>query len=129
MLFPSTVAVNWFHYRYMEIITVTNIDLLDKYADYLYNRSYLVPNSIYAYMGDARKYIDYLGDAPAVEATEETIVKLIQSMVSQGRSNSSIQRAVVGVRSFYKFLKIEGLIELNPVKDFTTAKVNELMAE
>ena len=118
---------------------MTNIDLLDKYADYLYNRSYLVPNSIYAYMGDARKYIDYLGDAPAVEATEETIVKLIQSMVSQGRSNSSIQRAVVGVssiqravvgvRSFYKFLKIEGLIELNPVKDFTTAKVNELMAE
>ena len=113
----------------MEIITVTNIDLLDKYADYLYNRSFLVPNSIYAYMGDARKYIDYLGDAPAAEATEETIFKLIQSMVSQGRSNSSIQRAVVGVRSFYKFLKIEGLIELNPVKDFTTAKVNELMAE
>ena len=108
---------------------MTNIDLLDKYSDYLYNRSYLVPNSIYAYMGDARKYIDYLGNTPAVEATEETIIKLIQHMVSQGSSNASVQRAIVGVRNFYKFLKIEGQIEHNPVKDFTTAKVNEQRAE
>ena len=48
-------------------------------------------------------------------------------MVSQGRSNASIQRAVVGVRSFYKFFKAESLIDHNPVKDFTTAKVNELI--
>ena len=48
-------------------------------------------------------------------------------MVSQGRSNASIQRQIVGVRNFYKFLKSEGLIDHNPVKDFTTAAINELV--
>ena len=86
---------------------MSNDDLLLKYIDYLYNQSYLSANSRYAYRGDARNYIDFLGDFPAVEATEETIVRMIRHMVSRGSSNASIQRTVVGVRSFYKFLKAE----------------------
>lgn len=104
-----------------------NNDLLALYTDYLYNRSYLSNNSRYAYLGDSRKYIDFLGNAPATRATKETILKLIETMVSQGRSNASIQRQIVGVRNFYKFLKSEGLIDHNPVKDFTTAAINELV--
>ena len=110
----------------MEIKTVDNNDLLKKYTEYLY-KSRLSPNSRYAYLGDAREYMDYLGAAPAVEATEETIIKLIQYMVSQGQANASIQRKIVGVRSFYKFLKAKGLVDHNPVKAFTAAKVNELI--
>jgi len=108
-------------------MTVDNDELLISYIDYLENRSLLSNNSKYAYSGDARRYIVFLGNDPATGATKETILKLIETMVRQGRSNSSIQRQIVGVRSFYKFLESEGLIDYNPVKDFTTAAINGLV--
>ena len=106
---------------------MTNEELYYRYAEHLNGDPYMARNTRLSYLGDVRRYLEFMGESALTDATPETIVSLILSLNENGRSNASIHRIVIGVRNFYKFLKAEGYIAANPVKDFSTKKVNELI--
>lgn len=107
--------------------TMSNKELFDNYKDYLANNDYLGANTKYAYICDVKFYMTFLEGMDVSKAEPGTIIQLIRHMKSIGRANVSIYRMIVSVRNFYKYLKQEKIVESNPVKDFSTRAVNEIL--
>ena len=106
---------------------MTNEELYYKYAERLNGDPYMAKNTRLSYLGDVRRYLEFMEDRDVTEATAETVTQLIGQLHVAGRSNASIQRIVIGVRNFYKYLKAEGYVTLNPTKDFNVKRINELL--
>ena len=106
---------------------MTNEELYYRYAEHLNADPYMARNTRLSYLGDVRRYLEFMENEAVTEATPDTVVRLIGYLRDKGRSNASIHRVVIGVRNFYKYLKAEGQVEANPVRDFSTKKVNGLL--
>ena len=106
---------------------MSNKELFDNYKDYLANNDYLGANTKYASICDVKFYMTFLEGMDVSKAEPGTIIQLIRHMKSIGRANVSIHRMIVSVRNFYKYLKQEKIVESNPVKDFSTRAVNEIL--
>ena len=89
---------------------------LTKYYTYLKFERNFTENSVQAYLSDIaklQKYADTLGKAlTEMEAME--VEAFIWSLHGLGISPTSQKRILVGIRSYYKFLRLEGVIERDP---------------
>lgn len=106
---------------------MNNEELYLQYAEHINADAFLSKNTRSSYLGDVRAYKAFMNGQSFTGATPETVVRLIDYMKENKRANASIHRMVVSVRNLYKFLKAEGLVETNPVKDFNAEKVNALI--
>ncbi len=89
---------------------------LTKYYTYLKFERNFTENSVQAYLSDIaklQKYADALGkELTEMEAME--VESFIWSLHDLGISPTSQKRILVGIRSYYKFLRLEGVIERDP---------------
>lgn len=104
-----------------------NEELYFKYMEQLNQDPYMAKNTRLSYLGDVRRYLEFMEGKDLTEATPETIIQLINYLSDAGRSNASIHRMVIGIRNFYKYLKAEGYVTQNPTKDFNVKRINELL--
>lgn len=101
-------------------MTTRQIDDIDKilslFAAYLQLERGLSDNTRTAYFSDAGKLIDYLADSstPLREVTLDTLRNFVATLYDLGIAPRSQARIIAGVRSFFKFLHIEGYLETNP---------------
>ena len=66
-----------------------------------------------AYRRDLNRFVTWL-DCGASAATAQDVSRYIAQMKRQGLANSSIQRNLSAIRSFYGFLLKQGVVEGNP---------------
>lgn len=84
---------------------------LAQYNIYLKLEKALQPNSIDAYMSDISKFADFIGGEGALlQATTEEMRDFLASLTDVGINARSQARILSALRSFYRFLKLEGYI-------------------
>lgn len=92
--------------------------LLAAFDAYLTLERGMSENTRMAYMADARKFADWVaGDTkcPPLQKIEPNDVHaFVASLYDLGISPRSQARIISGIRAFYKYLRIEGLIEADP---------------
>jgi integrase/recombinase XerD len=90
--------------------------VIDAYEDYLRTVARLAFNTVQTYVIECRMFAAYCEKEGmrAVDAKTEHVVGFIVSRQIEGKSRRTIAKALSGLRSFFAFANIEGLVEGNP---------------
>lgn len=106
-------------------------DMVRRYRRYIRLQRNLTPNTLDAYMLDLDKLLAFLhgaGIAPA-EATIDTLRGFAQSLHDIGIGARSQCRILSGVRSFYRFLLLDGYVSSDPSELLESPRTGEHLPE
>jgi integrase/recombinase XerD len=98
---------------------------LDAYRDYLLLEKGLSANTLEAYGRDMERYMMFVlscGLTSWQEVTSGVLVDYLEKLRAQGLSSSSMNRHLIAIRNFHKYLLQEGLAETNPAALVELAK-------
>lgn len=100
---------------------------LKKYKAYINLERGLSENTRMAYVRDVEKLLSFLKDenVEPQEANLEVLQNFVFSLHEIGISPRSIARTVSGIRSFYYFLLLDGIIEQNPTELLETPQIGK----
>ena len=86
-------------------------EIVNEYRESLL-QSHKSENTVYAYVTDVNLYIKYLTskDIYLNESDNNTVSQYIQYLLDEGKSERSINRIVISLRSFYNYLKEHKII-------------------
>ena len=100
-------------------------DLLDDYLTYLLVEKGLSPNTLQAYRRDLAKFVVFLqtDGCPPAEATQAHVLGFLRVLREQGLSARSSARALVSVRSLFKFLATRNLVGRDPTLNVESPKL------
>ena len=87
------------------------IEIINNYKNYLLQND-KSDNTVYAYVTDVNLYTKFLEkkDMNLYSSDNVAVMAYIQHLLTQGKSERSINRIVISVRSFYGFLKGKSLV-------------------
>lgn len=115
---------------------MTDLDrIIDGYAAYLTLQRGLSDNTRLGYLADVRKFTVWaaadpeLAVAGPIEATEMSLQQFLASLYDLGISPRSQARILSGLRSFFKYLKMEGKITADPTALIEQPKVGMRLPE
>ena len=80
-------------------------------------------HTIKAYSGDLEKFAAYVGDAGWKQIDHVRIRGFLSQLYDQGLSKTSVARALAAVRSLYRWLAREGVVEQNPAALVATPRL------
>jgi len=81
------------------------------------------PHTIKAYRGDLANFAAYAGSRVWKEIDHITIRGFLSQLYEKGLSKTSVARSLAAVRSLYRWLAQEGVVEQNPAKLVATPRV------
>ena len=103
--------------------------LQDDFIKYLQFEKRYSEHTLVAYHTDLVQFIQYLdksdGDFDVKKVTSKHIRSWIISLMEEKVSARSINRKIATLRSFYKFLMHQGIVDKSPVQLVTTPKVGK----
>lgn len=106
-----------------------NQDIIHRFRRYLrLERSYS-ENTIDAYMRDIDKLMVADRSRLLTQVTHDDLQAFLASLVDLGISPRSQSRILSGIRTFYKFLLIDGFIEQDPTELIESPKLGEHIPE
>ena len=100
--------------------------LLDQFLHYLVVEKGLSRNTIEAYSHGLNRFLDHLrkkGIREWAKVSKFEVRAFLLFLKRQGLSTKSVVRNLVAIRTFFKFLIQEGLLEFNPVEELESPKV------
>jgi integrase/recombinase XerD len=106
--------------------------LLDQFLHYLIVEKGLSKNTIEAYGHDLNQFFNHLrgkGTQEIREVSKFDIRGFLLTLNRKDLSTKSIIRNLVAIRSFYKFLIQEGILESNPIENLESPKVAKTLPE
>jgi integrase/recombinase XerC len=95
---------------------------VDQYLRVLRQRN-ASPHTIKAYAGDLDTFAAHVGPRDWRKIDHFTIRGFLSHLYEKGLSKTSVARALAAVRSLYRWLAQEGLVEQNPAKLVSTPKL------
>ncbi len=99
--------------------------LADDFIVYLRGECHLALNSIGAYGRDLKRYLAWVDARPLASIRIGDLADFIASMQEEQLAPSSISRCTVAVRTFYKYLQLEGVVSENPAELLAAQKMWE----
>lgn len=105
-------------------------ELLLKYVDHLRGERNLSPYTVRNYRDDVWEFLCFVRDRGIKEVDSvdrNTIRSYLAWLEKRGRARSSIARKMAEVRSFFRFLLREGVVERNPLLHVSSPKVEKLL--
>lgn len=96
---------------------ITDIsNLLDQFSAYLMLERGLSDNTRAAYLADTGRLLSYLSDEGVSlrDVTLDTLQNFVATLYDLGIASRSQARIIAGVRSFFKFLRMEGFLDGDP---------------
>lgn len=93
------------------------------FLDYLRGECHLADNTLDAYGRDIRRFVVWLAKRRLSEIRIADLSDFIGQLSESGLAPASVARTLVAVRTFYKFLQLEGIVEENPAELVTTQKM------
>jgi len=100
-------------------------DLLDDYVNFLLVEKGLSPNTLQAYRRDLEKFVRHLqsqGCDPA-EVSQAHVLGFLRQLRDGGLSARSSARALVSVRSLFRFLALRGRVTRDPTLNVEAPKL------
>ncbi len=90
--------------------------VIDAYHAYLLLEKGLADNTRISYDEDVRKYLNYLADNNLIlrDTTPDILQSFLADLHDIGIAVSTQARIISGLKSFFKFLKMEGYLDENP---------------
>ncbi|WP_297634479.1 tyrosine-type recombinase/integrase [uncultured Clostridium sp.] len=87
------------------------LEIIESYKEYLFKND-KSENTVYAYVTDVNLFIKFLNanNKELYTSDNVSIIAYIQNLLDTGKSERSINRIVISLRSFYGFLKTKSLI-------------------
>lgn len=109
----------------------TTENLISKYKMYLRLERSLSANTIAAYLDDLAKLLRFLDEESldVLGVTYEDLQQLVAGLHDIGIHPRSQARIISGIKSFYKFLLIDGYIQADPTELLETPKVGVKLPE
>lgn len=106
-------------------------EMVSKYKMYLRLERSLSANTIAAYLDDLAKLLHFLEEEglEVREVTYEDLQQLVAGLHDIGIRPRSQARIISGIKSFYKFLLIDGYIQTDPTELLETPKVGMKLPE
>lgn len=107
-------------------------EIVNNYKEALL-KSHKSENTVYAYVTDVNLYVKYLNSKEInIDETDNvSVLGYIQHLLSQGKSERSINRIVISLRSFYNYLKDQEVVREIPKIYYkntsTTRKLPEIL--
>lgn len=99
---------------------------IESFSKYLKSEKRCSKHTVIAYENDVKNFLDFLGgsEIERVAAVKPKIVRnWIVSLSDSGMSASTIHRKISALRTFYKHLQIEGLVDYNPAHAVNLPKI------
>lgn len=81
------------------------------------------PHTVKAYSGDLANFASYAGSRAWKQIDHVAIRGFLSQLYEKGLSKTSVARALAAVRSLYRWLAREGVVEQNPAKLVATPKL------
>jgi len=108
----------------MKNISSSPEDILQSFLEFLSVEKGLSLNTILSYRRDIQKFFWFIKKKkiPWPEAGEEDLVSFIQSMSRSGLCSRSLARLISSLKSFYRFLVLDGILKKNPVSELSSPK-------
>lgn len=106
------------------------VNSINNYKNYLFE-SGKSENTIYAYVTDVSLYLKFLDrkEIDIYKSDKLTIMSYIQNLLKLGKSERSVNRIVISLRSFYSYLKSESLIREVPKIEYKSSKNNRKLPQ
>lgn len=103
------------------------MNLLGKYRTYIFLERGLSENTREAYMRDVERYLNHLDDCGATveTVTLDDLHRFVWTLHDMGICARSVARILSGVRSFYRFLLLDGYIDNNPTELLESPKTGK----
>jgi integrase/recombinase XerD len=100
-------------------------DILSVFLDYLSVEKGLSPNTIHSYSLDLQKLFLFFRENQIVysKANEENLIKFVRHLSQAHLSPRSLARVISSLRSFYRFLVLDGVIAKSPAANLSTPKL------
>ena len=108
------------------------LDYINKYLTHIEHDRNFSSQTLRAYRSDLYQYLSFLnaeGCSSFGDVTRLLLRKFLAFQKKQDYSKTTIARKFVSIRSFYKFLCREGILEFNPVESIRTPKLNRNLPE
>lgn len=96
--------------------------VLSDYRSYLRLERSLSPNSVASYVSDLKKLSLFLGKGME-EASSSDLISFLEEQQSLGITKRTQSRIISSLKSFYKFLEMEGRITENPCDRLDSPKI------
>lgn len=118
----------------MELMPVPEYErLLDGYRAYLQLERGMTQNTRMAYLADVRKFADWAAAdtlAPALQSmTDADLQAFAASLHDMGISPRSQARIISGLRSFYKYMRLERYIDTDPTALLESPRLSQKLPE
>ena len=97
-------------------------EVIVSFLDYLMIDKKYSNNTIASYKQDLDKFNNYLNDPHIKNITESDIKSFLHDLSSKDVSKASIARNISCIKSFYKYLIIENIIESSPLNNISIPK-------
>src|SRR5512141_2038035 len=81
------------------------------------------PHTIKAYATDLEQFSEFVGDIGWSGIDHVTIRSFLSHLYDRGLSKTSVARALAALRSLYKWLAREGIVEQNPAALVATPRL------
>jgi len=97
---------------------------LKVFLDFLAVEKGLSPNTVLSYSRDVQKLFLFFQKEkmPWLKAGEENLVRFIQHQSRAGLSPRSMARVISSLKSFYRFLVLDGILKKNPAVNLSSPK-------
>lgn len=102
---------------------------LNDFLMYLGSEKGLSPHTLEAYGRDLRGFIQFLQGKPLIELMSEHVIAYFDHLKNRGIASSSLCRALVAVKVFFRFLKREKVMEHNPTLFLESPKMWQLIPD
>ncbi|MEM1067478.1 MAG: site-specific tyrosine recombinase XerD [Planctomycetota bacterium] len=97
----------------------------DDFFDYLHSECHLAANTVAAYTRDINRFVQWLKKKSLGSLSVTDLSNYVGTLHESGLAPASVSRNVVAVRTFFKFLQLEGLVRQNPAELLVTQKMWE----
>ena len=104
-------------------------ELFKKYVRYLELERSISPYTVRNYASDVQGFLDFLREhrVTSPDKINRSILRLyLGSLHEKGTSRASISRKVSALRSFYRYLRREKLVDADPSEKVTTLAIMEI---
>ncbi len=106
--------------------------MLDRFLHYLTVEKGLSDNTVEAYRHDLSRFLNHLDEKGMEDLSKVEKVNLrafLLGLKQQGLSARSIARNQVSLRTFFRFLILEGSLKVNPAEDLESPKTVKTLPE
>lgn len=107
------------------------MDCYQEYERYLAEEKKVASNTLSSYLRDIRQFLHWLERAGKLpeQVKQPDVASYTQFLSSEGKSAATVTRSLASLKSFYSFLIRQGVVEVNPARGLSPARVERKLPQ